>query len=102
MANTTRYALDHMAAAASSLAVSEDVLPTRLQACWHDHVQHVWEKPCLSADLAAEFRALWERYTAPAEDPHSTVLRPLDAAQQRAMADDIVRFAVAVARDVSD
>jgi hypothetical protein len=98
---TTTYALDHMTAATVSLATSQEALAPRLQRAWHDHVQHVWEKPCLSPELAIEFRALWERYTAPAADPHSTGIRTLDETEERAMAADVVAFSIAVARDLN-
>jgi hypothetical protein len=71
------YATDHLTAAVGSLAKSERRLPERLQLAWDDHVQMLWMQPCLTADLLAEFRDLWHRYTAPSGDRTSTTLRDL-------------------------
>lgn len=71
------YAAEHLEAAARALAVGEQPLADRLQDAWTDHVQMVWMKPCLTVDLLRDFKSLWERYTAPSDDKHNTVLRAL-------------------------
>jgi hypothetical protein len=71
------YAAGQLTDAIQSLAVSERPLPERLQAAWDEHVQMLWMKPCLTSDLLREFRGLWQRYTAPADDRRSTKLRAL-------------------------
>jgi hypothetical protein len=101
VAVTTQIAVDHLAAATAALASGGDPLPVRLQAAWHDHVQHVWEQRCLSAELLVEFRSLWERYTAPSDDPRSTVVRALTPGEQVAMAIDVVTFTVRVVADAA-
>jgi hypothetical protein len=70
-------AADHLTAAVQSMAVSEQPLDERLQIAWDEHVQMLWMKPCLTADLLREFSDLWERYTAPSDDRRSTTLRAL-------------------------
>jgi hypothetical protein len=92
-----QYAADHLTAAVPSLAASEEPLPARLQTAWDEHVQMVWMKPCLTRDLLREFRDLWQRYTAPAEDRQSTRLRALTSAEAANAIDEIVAFAIKVA-----
>jgi hypothetical protein len=88
------YAIDHLRDAVRTTATAEGSPQQRLQAAWTQSVQMVWMKPCLTAELLAEFRDLWQRYTAPADDPHSTVLRPLDAAECAAAVDDVLALLV--------
>ena len=71
------YAADHLNDAVRSLAASERPLPERLQSAWDEHVERLWQQPCLTADLLREFRDLWLRYTAQSDDPRSTKLRNL-------------------------
>ena len=90
------YASDHLTAAVRALAASEAPLTTRLQSAWDDHVQMVWMKPCLTTDLLREFKALWERYTAPSDDKHSTTLRALTPTEAIDAINDVVSLATKV------
>ncbi len=63
------YAADHLLDAVRSITVSEGPLQTRLQTAWAESVQHVWEKPCLTTELLARFKALWDRVTDPTAGP---------------------------------
>jgi hypothetical protein len=74
----------------------------RLQRAWTDHVQHVWEARHIAGDLADRFRALWERYTGPGDDPHRTNLRAMSDSEVRAAVTELVELAldVAAARSV--
>jgi hypothetical protein len=74
------YASDELRGAVAQIATSELSLHDRLQTAWHDHVQMLWMKPCLTVDLLRDFRDLWQRYTAPSDDQHSTQLRELTVA----------------------
>ena len=76
---TLAYAADHLRAAVVAMASGERPLQERLQHAWDDHVQMVWMKRCLNRELLRDFKDLWETYTAPADDPHSTKLRELSA-----------------------
>ena len=98
-----RYASDHLTAAVRSLATSEGRLDERLQTAWDEHVQMVWMKPCLTRDLLREFRDLWQRYTAPSDDPQSTKLRELDHDEAATAIESVVSLAdkVSVAASVS-
>jgi hypothetical protein len=69
----------------------------RLQRAWTDHVQHVWEAPHIAGELADRFRALWERYTGPGEDPHRTNLRSMNDREVRAAVTELVGLALDVA-----
>ena len=75
------YAADHLLDAVRSVAVSEGPLHARLQTAWVESVQHVWEKPCLTTELLARFKALWDRVTDPTAGPRSTRLRELTASE---------------------
>jgi hypothetical protein len=88
--------VEQMQEAVKILAAGEDFVDRRLQRAWDERVQHVWEKRCLPEDLAAAFRSLWERYTAPGDDPRRTKMRTMDAAEQAAAAVEIVGFAMDV------
>ena len=90
------YMSDCYLAAVRSLATSEASLSERLQAAWDDHVQLVWMKPCLTVELLRRHKALWERYTAPSDDEHSTVLRPLSATELAEAIGEIVALSTAV------
>lgn len=68
------YAAGHLRDSVVSLARSERPMQERLQRAWDDHVQMVWMKRCLTRDLLRDFKNLWEAYTEPADDPHSTKL----------------------------
>jgi hypothetical protein len=87
------YATDHLTAAVASLAKSERRLPERLQLAWDDHVQMLWMQPCLTADLLAEFRDLWRRYTAPSDDRTSTTLRDLPRDEIETAIDQLIALA---------
>lgn len=71
------YAADNLIDAVTSLAASERPLPERLQSAWDDHVERLWQQPCLTVDLLREFRDLWLRYTAQSDDPRSMKLRDI-------------------------
>ena len=90
------YAADHLTAAVRSLAKSDAPLAVRLQTAWDEHVQMVWQKPCLSRDLLREFRDLWQRYTAPSDDRQSTKLRALTREQSLQAIDELVSLATSV------
>jgi hypothetical protein len=91
------YAADHLLAAVRTVAHSEDPLTVRLQTAWDQSVQRVWEKPCLTRDLLIEFKALWERYTAPTTDPRSTKLREMTVSEAAAAIDDLLALSVRTA-----
>ena len=95
------YAADHLLAAVRSVAVSEGPLQTRLQTVWDESVQHVWEKPCLTTELLARFKALWDRITDPSAGPRSTRLRELTASEAVAAVDDLIALAVQTAVSAS-
>jgi len=103
---TLAYAEEHLSAAVRSLAVSEASLQERLQRAWDDHVQLVWEKPCLTRDLLREFAALWERYTAPSSNPRSTILRATGNDELRRAIGELcvlsIRTAIAAAQATPD
>jgi len=69
----------------------------RLQRAWTDHVQHVWEAPHITGELADRFRALWERYTGPGDDPHRTNLREMSNDEVRAGVTELIELALDVA-----
>ena len=75
------FADEQLRAAVELLATDEAPLAARLQSAWDAHVQMVWMKPCLTAELLRRFKTLWETYTAPSDDPRSTALRGLDRAE---------------------
>ena len=87
------YAADQFFAAVLSLASSEDPLHTRLQTAWDESVQFVWEKPCLTPELLARFKALWDRYTDKTAAARSTKLRTLTASEAVAAIDDLLALA---------
>jgi hypothetical protein len=91
------YAADHLAAAVRSVAVADGPLQTRLQAAWDESVQHVWERPCLTTDLLARFKALWDQVTDPAAGPRSTSLRELTQSETVATIDELIALAVQTA-----
>ena len=68
---------EHLEAAVRCLAAGGGSPAERLQTAWEQHVQMVWMQPCLTRDLLRAFKALWEEYTAPSDDPRSTTLREL-------------------------
>ena len=84
------HAADHLLDAVRSVAVSEGPLQTRLQTAWIESVQHVWEKPCLTAELPARFKALWDRVTDPTAGPRSTRLRELTASETVAAVEELI------------
>ena len=96
------YAAGHLRDSVVSLALSEQPMQQRLQAAWDTHVQMVWMKRCLSRDLLRDFKALWEAYTAPSDDPHSTTLRTLTpdeaAGAAAALVDLSIRTAIAASQ----
>jgi hypothetical protein len=69
----------------------------RLQRAWTDHVQHVWEAPHVTGELADRFRTLWERYTGPGDDPHRTNVRAMSDGEVRAAVTELVELALDVA-----
>jgi hypothetical protein len=91
------YGVEHLTEAVAALASGEGTLATRLETCWTAHVQMVWMKPCLTPPMLDEFRSLWERYTAPSDDPHSTVLREMSTVELATAARHVVDLAFAAA-----
>ncbi len=91
------YAAEHLLAAVRSVAVSEGQLRTRLQTAWDESVQLVWEKPCLTPELLARFKALWDRVTDETAGPRSTRLRQLNASEAAAAFDELLALAVETA-----
>ena len=77
------YAADQLLDAVRSVAVSEGPLQTRLQTAWGQSVQHVWEKPCLTTELLARFKALWDRVTDPAAGPREHKASGVDSVRGR-------------------
>jgi hypothetical protein len=69
----------------------------RLQRAWTDHVQHVWEAPHITGELADRFRALWENYTGAGDDPHRTNLREMTDSEVEGAVDELVRLSLDVA-----
>jgi hypothetical protein len=84
------YASEHMTAAVKSLATSESPLQERLQFAWDNHVQMLWMKPCLPADLLREFRDFWHRYTARSDNRTATTLRDLTSEELKRCIDELV------------
>ena len=91
------YATGHLLAAVGSIARSDAPMPSRLQSAWDESVQLVWEKPCLTRDLLADFKSLWGRYTAPSSDRRTTQLRDLSPAEVLAAIDELLDLAVRTA-----
>jgi hypothetical protein len=91
------YAADHLLAAVQSVAVSEGPLQTRLQTAWVESVHHVWEKPCLTTDLLARFKALWDRVTDETAGSRSTTLRKLTTSEAVAAIEELIALAVQTA-----
>lgn len=91
------YAADQLLAAVRSMAESEGPLQTRLQRVWDESVQHVWEKPCLTTELLARFKALWDRVTDPTAGPRSTRLRELTCSEAVEVVDELMALAVQAA-----
>ncbi len=85
-----KYASDHLVGAVEALASSELPLQERLQLAWDEHVQMVWMKPCLTAELLREFRDFWRRYTAPSDDRTSTKLRELSRVERKSAISELV------------
>jgi hypothetical protein len=78
-------------------AVSEGPLQTRLQIAWDESVQHVWERPCLTTELLARFKALWDQVSDPTAGPRRIRLRQLTASEAVAAADELIALAVRTA-----
>ncbi len=91
------YAAEHLLAAVRSVAVSEGQLQTRLQTAWDESAELVWEKPCLTPELLARFKALWDRVTDKTAGPRSTRLQPLTASEAAAAFDELLALAVETA-----
>ena len=87
-------AAERLLAAVRSVAVSEGQLRTRLQTAWDESVQLVWEKPCLTPELLARFKALWDRVTDETAGPRSTRLRQLNEPEAAAAFDELLALAV--------
>jgi hypothetical protein len=71
------YAVNQLRTAVLTLAGSGS-LQERLQTAWTGNVQMLWTDRYLPDHLNDRFRTLWERYTAPSDDPRSTILRTMD------------------------
>lgn len=91
------YATDHLLAAVTLVAVSEDPLQARLQTAWDASVHHVWEQPCLTTELLARFKALWDSVTDATAGPRSTTLRQLSTPEAAAAIEELVALAVQTA-----
>ena len=52
------------------------------------------EKPCLTTELLARFKALWDRVTDPTAGPRSTRLRRLTTSEVVAAVDELIALAV--------
>lgn len=89
-----QYAADHLIDAVRSLAASERPLPERLQSAWDEHIEKLWQQPCLTGDLLREFRDLWFRYTAQSDDPRNTKLRNLTGPELVQAVGDVVALSV--------
>jgi hypothetical protein len=57
----------------------------------------VWERPCLTTELLARFKALWDRVTDATAGPRSTRLRQLTASEAAAAVDELVGLALQTA-----
>jgi hypothetical protein len=90
------YASERLTAAVKGLATSEAPLQERLQVAWDDHVQMLWMKPCLTADLLRDFRDVWHRYTEPSDDRTSTKLRGLTSEERRLAIDQLIELSARV------
>jgi hypothetical protein len=88
------YAADHLVEAVRTLARGDAPLAARLQAAWTENVQMLWMKPCLTRDLLAEFKGLWERYTAASDDRRSTKLRDMTPEELSAAADEVISLSI--------
>jgi hypothetical protein len=95
------YVANHLVAAVRSVAGSEGPLQTTLEIDWDESVQHVWEEPCLTTDLLARFKRLWDGVTDPAPAPRSTRLRELRASEAVAAVDELIGPAVQTGHGVS-
>jgi hypothetical protein len=96
------YGADHLVAAVRSVAGSDGPLQTRLQTVWDESVQHLWEKPCLTTDLLAQFKGLWDGVTDPTAGPRSTRLRELTESEAVAAVNELIALAVQTAVAASD
>ena len=92
------YAADELEAAVRVLAAGETPLAERLQTSWDEHVQMLWMKPCLTRDLLRQFKALWEEYTAPSDDPRATRLRDLSHDGMINAVDDLLALWVGIVK----
>ncbi len=93
---TLEYAADQLEAAVRLLATGEAEPDARLQTAWAECVQMIWMKPCLTQDLLRQFKALWEEYTAPSDDPRSTKLRQLTRDEFVGAVDDLLGLWVGI------
>jgi hypothetical protein len=90
-------AADLLLAAVGSVAASEGPLQSRLQKAWDESVQLLWEKPCLTVELLAQFKDLWERYTDSTAGPRSTMLQQMSGSEANAVVDELLALAVQTA-----
>lgn len=88
------YATEHLHGALVTLASSDGPSMARLQRAWTDNVQMLWMTMCLPDPLNGRFKELWERYTAPSDDPHATTLRELDDAELTAAITAVIDLAL--------
>ena len=88
------YAVEHLTAAVVTLAGTDAPIAERLQRTWTDHVQELWQTMCLPAHLNDRFRAMWREHTQQSDDPHTSALRAMTAAEHAAMAKAIVSLAL--------
>ena len=91
------YASDHLTAAVRSLATSEDRLAERLQTAWDEHRPDGLDEAVLDPRSPAGVRDLWQRFTAPSDDRHSTMLRELTRDESVTAIEELVSLAKKVA-----
>jgi predicted enzyme related to lactoylglutathione lyase len=94
---TTAEGVRHLREALATIGRHPGTPHQRLQAAWTDHVHHVWEAPHVERELAERFRALWERWTGPGDDPHRTNLRAMTDGEVDAAVAELVDLALDVA-----
>ena len=82
-----------------AVATGDASLRERLQRSWHDHVQLLWQARHLDPPLQERFKAMWEEYTGPGEDPHRTDLREMSEPELGAAVATLVALAMDAAAD---
>jgi hypothetical protein len=88
------YGVEQLTLAVRGLASSDRPLAERVQSVWDEHIQMLWSGVYLPHELNERFKAMWGRYTAPSDDPRSTVLRPMAADELTSAASEVVALAL--------